>query len=156
MTAASVWDDGRLHHWVSTQSPHGVKRALAAVFGIEEADVRVVAPDVGGGFGPKFSNFPEDVMVAWAARHLGRAVRWVESRRESMTALHHGRAQRQRVRLGGSRGGDLQAYSVETAGTLDYDSELVLWFSGLGRVKLEFGRGVDITTINRLIGDHVL
>ena len=50
----------------------------------------------------------------------------------------------------------IQAYSVETAGTLDYDSELVLWFSGLGRVKLEFGRGVDITTINRLIGDHVL
>lgn len=52
--------------------------------------------------------------------------------------------------------GKIQAYSVETAGTFDLDSEMILWFSGLGRVKLEFARGVDITVINRLIGDHVL
>lgn len=52
--------------------------------------------------------------------------------------------------------GKIQAYSVETAGTFDLDSEMTLWFSGLGRVKLEFARGVDITVINRLIGDHVL
>lgn len=50
----------------------------------------------------------------------------------------------------------IQAYSVETAGTLDLDSELILWFSGLGKVKLDFGRGVDIYTINRLLGDTVL
>lgn len=50
----------------------------------------------------------------------------------------------------------IQAYSVETAGSLDLDSELQLWFSGLGAVKLEFGRGVDIAVLNRLIGDHVL
>jgi hypothetical protein len=50
----------------------------------------------------------------------------------------------------------IQAYSVETAGTLDLDSELILWFSGLGKVKLDFGRGVDIYTINRLLGDKVL
>jgi len=52
--------------------------------------------------------------------------------------------------------GKIQAYSVETAGTFDLDSEMVLWFSGLGRVKLEFARGVDVTVLNRLIGDHVL
>ncbi|MBZ2195347.1 PH domain-containing protein [Ruania sp. N2-46] len=50
----------------------------------------------------------------------------------------------------------IQAFSVETAGTLDLDSELELWFSGLGRVKLEFARGVDIRSIGQLIGDHVL
>ncbi|MDF2848008.1 MAG: hypothetical protein K0R97_1990 [Oerskovia sp.] len=50
----------------------------------------------------------------------------------------------------------IQAYSVETAGTIDLDSELVLWFSGLGKVTLEFGRGVDIYTVNRLLGDKVL
>ena len=50
----------------------------------------------------------------------------------------------------------IQAFSVETAGTFDLDSELELWFSGLGRVKLEFSRGVDIRGLNRLIGDHVL
>jgi hypothetical protein len=52
--------------------------------------------------------------------------------------------------------GRIQAFSVETAGTFDLDSEMELWFSGLGRVKLEFTRGVDIRGLNRLIGDHVL
>ena len=50
----------------------------------------------------------------------------------------------------------IQAFSVETAGTFDLDSERELWFSGLGRVKLEFSRGVDIRGLNRLIGDQVL
>jgi carbon-monoxide dehydrogenase large subunit len=111
--AASVWQEGRLHHWVSTQGPHGVKRVLAVVFGLPDAAVRVVAPDVGGGFGPKFSNYAEDVVVAWLARRVGRPVRWVETRQESMTGLHHGRAQRQRVALGGTNTGELQAYRLE-------------------------------------------
>ena len=50
----------------------------------------------------------------------------------------------------------IQAFSVETAGTFDLDSEVDLWFSGLGRIKLEFARGVDIRSLNRLIADHVL
>jgi PH (Pleckstrin Homology) domain-containing protein len=50
----------------------------------------------------------------------------------------------------------IQAFSVETAGTFDLDAELELWFSGLGKVKLEFKGGVDIRTIGRLIADHVL
>jgi len=50
----------------------------------------------------------------------------------------------------------IQAFSVETAGTFDLDSEMELWFSGLGRIKLEFARGVDIRGLNRLIADHVL
>ena len=50
----------------------------------------------------------------------------------------------------------IQAFSVETAGTFDLDSELELWFSGLGRVKLEFSRGTDIRGLSRLVGDHVL
>jgi hypothetical protein len=50
----------------------------------------------------------------------------------------------------------IQAFSVETAGTFDLDSEMELWFSGLGRIKLEFARGVDIRGLNRLIADHTL
>lgn len=50
----------------------------------------------------------------------------------------------------------IQAFSVETAGTFDLDSEMELWFSGLGRIKLEFARGMDIRGLNRLIADHVL
>jgi carbon-monoxide dehydrogenase large subunit len=111
--AASVWRDGRLHHWLSTQGPHSVRRALAAVFGIDEQSIRVVAPDVGGGFGPKFWNSPEDVVVAWAARRLGRPVRWIESRSESMVGLHHGRGRRQVATIGGTRDGRITTYRLE-------------------------------------------
>ena len=112
--AASAWDaEGRLHHWVSVQAPHAVKMGLQGVFGLDPALVRVIAPDVGGGFGPKFSNYPEDVVTAWVARELGRPARWNETRSESMVAMHHGRAQMQTVTLGGTRGGQLLAYHLD-------------------------------------------
>ena len=86
---------------------------LQAVFGLEPTMVHVIAPDVGGGFGPKFGNYPEDVVTAWVARRIGRAARWTETRSESMVALHHGRAQAQTVTLGGTRDGDLLAYHLD-------------------------------------------
>ncbi len=110
--SASVVVDGRLHHWTSTQAPHGVKRTLQAVFGLDDDAVRVVAPEVGGAFGSKFGACPEEIVAAWLARRLGRAVRWTESRQESMLSLHHGRAQSQVARLGGDRAGRLAAYSL--------------------------------------------
>jgi carbon-monoxide dehydrogenase large subunit len=113
-SAASVWDDaGRLHHWVSVQAPHAVKVGLQAIFGLDATMVRVIAPDVGGGFGPKFSNYPEDVVTAWVARRLRRPARWSETRTESMMAMHHGRGQRHRVTLGGTRDGRLLAYHLD-------------------------------------------
>jgi carbon-monoxide dehydrogenase large subunit len=112
--AASAWDgDGRLHHWLSVQAPHAAKLGLQAVFALEPAQVHVITPDVGGGFGPKFGNYPEDVVTAWVARALGRPARWEETRRESMVGLHHGRAQRQTVTLGGTRDGTLLAYHLD-------------------------------------------
>ena len=102
--AASAWDaEGRLHHWLSVQAPHAVKMGLQAVFGLDPTLVHVVAPDVGGGFGPKFGNYPEDVVTAWVARAYRSSPRWVETRSESMLAMHHGRAQTQTVTLGGTR-----------------------------------------------------
>ena len=113
-SAASVWDGGgRLHHWVSVQAPHAVKMGLQSIFGLDATMVRVIAPDVGGGFGPKFSNYPEDVVTAWVARRLWRAARWSETRTESMMAMHHGRGQHHRVTLGGTREGKLLAYHLE-------------------------------------------
>ena len=113
-SAASAWDvAGRLHHWVSVQAPHAVKMGLQSIFGLDATMVRVIAPDVGGGFGPKFSNYPEDVVTAWVARRLGRPARWSETRTESMMAMHHGRGQRHRVTLGGTRDGVLLAYLLE-------------------------------------------
>jgi carbon-monoxide dehydrogenase large subunit len=111
-SAASVWIDGRLHHWVSTQGPHSVRRTMAAVFALPEDAVRVIAPDVGGGFGPKFANHTDDVLVAWAARRVGHSVRWTETRSESMVGLHHGRAQLHHIALGGDAHGTLRAYQL--------------------------------------------
>ena len=68
-------DDGRLTLWLSTQTPHQDRDDLAAILGLEPADVRVVAPDVGGGFGAKLLG-AEEVLVGWLARRLARPVRW--------------------------------------------------------------------------------
>ena len=61
--------------WCSTQNAHGLRLALASTYGLDESDVRVVAPDVGGGFGAKIGGHPEDVVLGWLARRCGRPVR---------------------------------------------------------------------------------
>jgi len=110
--AAVVDEQGRLTAWLSTQTPHQDRDTLARALGIDPALVRVVASDVGGGFGAKMLNV-EEVLVAWLARRLGRPVRWTESRSESMVALGHGRAQSATFTIGGSRDGAVQAYRLE-------------------------------------------
>jgi carbon-monoxide dehydrogenase large subunit len=85
-------DSYTLH--TSTQNPHGVRTILAgAVFKIPETALRVVSPDVGGGFGMKGDTYPEDALVLWASRRLGRPVKWVATRGESMLGDNHGRDQ---------------------------------------------------------------
>ncbi|MHB1486386.1 MAG: xanthine dehydrogenase family protein molybdopterin-binding subunit [Acidimicrobiales bacterium] len=111
--AAAQWDSGgRLTHWSSTQAPHGVRDALADRLGIDPAQVHVIAPDVGGGFGAKIGGYPEEILVPWIARRLGRPARWVETRSESMLGLGHGRAQVQDVEIGGSKDGTISAYRL--------------------------------------------
>jgi aerobic carbon-monoxide dehydrogenase large subunit len=111
--AAAVWEGGRLTHWASTQTPNGARDALADALGLDPGSVRVIVPDVGGGFGPKSGAAVEDVIVAWLARRLGRPVRWTETRSENMLALGHGRAQRQELTIGGSRDGEVRAYRLK-------------------------------------------
>jgi carbon-monoxide dehydrogenase large subunit len=77
--------DGLLVH-SSTQVPHHVRQLLAEALGLPESAIRVVAPDVGGGFGYKGKHYPEELVCAWAARRLGRAVRWSATRSESFLA----------------------------------------------------------------------
>ncbi len=83
--------------------------------GLEPGTVRAIAPDVGGGFGAKsgYGCYPEDVVVAFLARHVGRAIRWAETRSEAMVAMGHGRASTHSVRLGGSHNGTIRAYEVK-------------------------------------------
>jgi aerobic carbon-monoxide dehydrogenase large subunit len=111
--AASWGDDGRLTFWSSTQSPQAARDAITGAFGLEEGTVHLIAPDVGGGFGPKIGIHPEDMLVAWLAREVGRPLRWVETRSENMMAMGHGRAQHQTVTIGGSRDGTVTAFKLD-------------------------------------------
>ena len=77
------------------------------------AQVHVITPDVGGGFGAKIGADPEFALVAWLARHVGRPVRWTETRSENMTGMLQGRAQLQTVTIGGNRDGDVLAYRLD-------------------------------------------
>ena len=90
--------DGRIVLYSSTQFPHLVRSFLAGVLGMAESDLRVIAPDVGGGFGVKCEFYPEEVLAVWAARTLGRPVRWIEARDDHFVATTHAREQVHRVR----------------------------------------------------------
>ncbi len=111
-TIAQFGDDGRLTIWLSTQTPHQDKLVLALVLGLEPDQVRVIAPDVGGGFGGKGLDV-EDVIMGWLARATSRTVRWTETRSENLIAMHHGRAQLLDFELGGSRDGKVAALRVK-------------------------------------------
>jgi carbon-monoxide dehydrogenase large subunit len=93
--------------WVSNQHPFGVRDPLAGLLGLAPEKVRVVCPAVGGGFGAKIGPYPEYVVISAAARRLGRPVRWVETRSESMVGLVHGRAQVQHVEIGAKSDGTI-------------------------------------------------
>src|SRR5438105_782757 len=98
--------------WSSTQIPHFVKVFLAVILGIPESQVRVVAPDVGGGFGSKIRVYPEELLTALASKKLGRPVKWIEDRNENMRATHHGRSQLWDVEVAAKKDGTLLGVRV--------------------------------------------
>src|SRR5262249_37469985 len=75
----------------TSQNPHGMRMEMSHVFHVPENRVRVISPDVGGGFGLKGGTFPDDALVLWASRRLGRPVKWLATRSESMLTDHAGR-----------------------------------------------------------------
>jgi carbon-monoxide dehydrogenase large subunit len=99
--------------WSSTQVPHFVKIFLSLVLGIPEHKIRVIAPDVGGGFGGKLQFTPEEVLTVIAARHTGKPCKYTESRSESMMVAHHGRDQWQDLTLAADRDGTVRGLKVE-------------------------------------------
>ncbi|MGA1051900.1 MAG: xanthine dehydrogenase family protein molybdopterin-binding subunit [Ilumatobacteraceae bacterium] len=103
--AAATWIDGRLHVWISTQHAQGAIDAIARVSGVDTAQVRILTPDVGGGFGAKIGCYSEELLMGVLARDVGRPVVFLETRSESMVALGHGRAQLQKISVGGRRDG---------------------------------------------------
>ena len=100
---------GALTMWSSTQVPHFVRLFMSLMLGLSEERVRIIAPEVGGGFGSKLQVYGEEALLAWAARHLGRPVKWTETRSENMAVSHHGRDQIATVRFGAKRDGTITA-----------------------------------------------
>ncbi|MGZ4769593.1 MAG: xanthine dehydrogenase family protein molybdopterin-binding subunit, partial [Ilumatobacteraceae bacterium] len=114
--ASAIGDDGRLLVYGSTQMPHLLLNLLAAALGMETTDIRVIVPLVGGGFGGKAGLYPEQVVVAAAAKKLQRPVLWAATRSEDMLALSHSRGQIQYVELGCKRDGTFTGLRVRLVG----------------------------------------
>ena len=109
-------ESGGLTMWVSCQAPHYLRSGLAEPLGLQESQLRIIAPAVGGGFGAKIEVSPEHILVGALALHLGRPVRWMETRSESMTAMVHGRAQIQHVEIGAKKDGTITGVKVRLIG----------------------------------------
>ena len=132
--------DGRLTVWSSTQVPYAVRTAIAGALGLPEEQVRILAPDVGGGFGGKGHAYPEEVLIAAVARHVGRPLKWIETRTEHFLASSPDRDQRHVARIGVRSDGSIAA--LETTFTRDHGA-----YPTLGEVMPQ-------NTINHLPGPY--
>src|SRR5438874_8589109 len=126
--------------WTSTQVPFGVRAGIAGVLGIPEERVRVIVPEVGGGFGTKGHVYPEDVLIPAVARHLRRPVKWVETRSEHLLTAAGDRDQEHDARIGITRDGTITA--LETRFTRDHGAYPTL------------GEAITLNTINHLPGPY--
>ncbi len=129
--------------WDSTQAPIPIRNGLAAMFGLSERQVRVIAPFVGGGFGPKVMMFyPEETLVPWAALRLGRPVKWIEDRLENFYAMTHERAQLHDAEIALTRDGKILGVK-----------DLFLHDTG---AYIPYGLTVPINTQCTLLGPYVV
>ena len=99
--------------WSATQIPHILRFLISATMGISESKVRVIAPDVGGGFGGKLQTTPEEYVTIAVARRLGKPVKYTETRSESLLSAHHGRDQWQKLTLSAEKDGTVTGLKVE-------------------------------------------
>jgi carbon-monoxide dehydrogenase large subunit len=113
--AHAAWDPAsrRVTLTCSTQTPHMMRTIIAELIGMPESELRVIAPDVGGGFGQKMSLAPEYVLVVWLARRLKTSVAWAEDRRENLVACFHARDQRVSLEAAFDKDARLTALSAD-------------------------------------------
>jgi carbon-monoxide dehydrogenase large subunit len=98
---------GQLTLHLTSQNPHLIRLFMAGELEMGEDRIRVVAPDVGGGFGVKITHYPEEILAAWASRKIGRPIKWTETRSEHMSSSIHGRDQIDFVKIGAKRDGTI-------------------------------------------------
>jgi carbon-monoxide dehydrogenase large subunit len=110
---AAAFENGKLTVWHSSQNAQLCRLILAGALGMAPDQIRVVVPDVGGGFGAKVGIDRDALVVAWAARKLGRPLRWTETRSENLVGMTQGRAQLQHIKIGGNRDGAILAYRID-------------------------------------------
>ncbi len=110
---AAVFDHGKLTVWHSSQNAQLCRLILCGALGMDPDQVRVIVPDVGGGFGAKVGIDRDGIVVAWAARKTGRALRWTETRSENLVGMTQGRGQLHRIKIGGNRDGKIAAYRID-------------------------------------------
>jgi carbon-monoxide dehydrogenase large subunit len=124
----------------STQNPYRLREVVGAILGLPVEEVRVIVPDVGGGFGPKGGIYPEEILVAAAALRLGRPVKWVETRREDLMALGQDREQVHDIKIGFKRDGTIVGIDG-------------MFLADVGAYPLQ-GDGLTLNTVNHLPGPY--
>lgn len=110
--------------WSSSQIPHLLRNILAALVGLPQHQVRVIVPEVGGGFGSKLNVYPEEMAVAFASMKLGHAVKWIEDRSENMAATIHGRDQVDYVEVAANKDGKITGLKIYGISDLGAYSQL--------------------------------
>jgi carbon-monoxide dehydrogenase large subunit len=110
---AATFENGKLTVWHSSQNAQLCRLILCGVLGMSPDQIRVIVPDVGGGFGAKVGIDRDGLIVAWAARKTGRALRWNETRSENLVGMTQGRAQLHHIKIGGNRDGKILAYRID-------------------------------------------
>jgi carbon-monoxide dehydrogenase large subunit len=110
---AATYEGEKLTVWHSSQNAQLCRAILSGNLGMDQEKIRVIVPDVGGGFGAKIGIDRDAIVVAWAARKAKTAVRWAETRSENLLGMTQGRAQQHRIKIGGSEDGHIAAYRLD-------------------------------------------
>lgn len=142
---AAAWDGTRnaITVWSSTQSPHDLRDALADCLNLDKTKIRVITPDVGGGFGAKLQVYPEDLLVAKLSQTYSRPVKWVESRTENLMSMIHGRDQI----------GDLEVACDNEGRVLGIRGRIV---ADLGAYLLRFSTEIPTLTMLMIQGPYTI
>ncbi len=144
----------------STQIPHALGGAIATTFGMVASDVRVIAPEVGGGFGVKLNVYSDEILTAFAAKDLGRPVKWTETRREAVGSSIHGRGWLGTATLVGTKDGQFLGYKLDALADMGAYTQnftvaiplLGLWI-GSGQYKMPVSWSVACVVTNTMTTD---
>jgi carbon-monoxide dehydrogenase large subunit len=144
----------------STQVPHALAGAIATTFGMVASDVRVIAPEVGGGFGVKLNVYNDEILAAFAAKNLGRAVKWTETRREASGSSIHGRGWLGTATLVGTKDGQFLGYKLDALADMGAYTQnftvaiplLGLWIAS-GQYKMPVSWTVGCVVTNTMTTD---